>query len=127
MLLVEDSLIIAMDAEDILLTLGADSVATAASVPQALAELRDAAPTAAILDINLGSETSLPIADRLHALGIPFLFATGYGEQAQLPAIHAAVPVLQKPYTIEGVERGRWPRCWAAPADAGAIAAISCA
>jgi len=105
MLLVEDSLIIAMDAEDILLTLGADSVATAATVPQALAEIREAVPAAAILDINLGGETSLPIADRLHALGIPFLFATGYGEQAQLPAIHAAVPVLQKPYTIEGVAR----------------------
>ena len=104
-LLVEDSLIIAMDAEDILLKLGADSVATASSVPQALAELREGAPTAAILDINLGSETSLPIADRLHALGIPFLFATGYGEQAQLPAIHANVPVLQKPYTIEGVAK----------------------
>jgi DNA-binding response OmpR family regulator len=74
-------------------------------VPQALAELREGAPTAAILDINLGSETSLPIADRLHALGIPFLFATGYGEQAQLPAIHADVPVLQKPYTIEGVAK----------------------
>ena len=105
MLLVEDSLIIAMDAEDILLKLGADSVATASSVPQALAELREETPIAAILDINLGSETSLPVADRLHALGIPFLFATGYGEQAQLPAIHVGVPVLQKPYTIEGVAK----------------------
>ncbi len=104
-LLVEDSLIIAMDAEDILLKLGANSVATASSVPQALAELRGERPTAAILDINLGSETSMPIADRLHALGVPFLFATGYGEQAQLPAIHAQVPVLQKPYTIEGVAK----------------------
>ncbi len=103
LLLVEDSLIIAMDAEDILLKLGADSVATASTVPQALAELREALPTAAILDVNLGSETSLPIADRLHALGVPFLFATGYGEQAKLPAVHAGVPVLQKPYTIEGV------------------------
>ncbi|WBO20933.1 HWE histidine kinase domain-containing protein [Sphingomonas abietis] len=104
-LLVEDSLIIAMDAEDILIRLGADSVATASNIPQAIAELGRTRPTVAILDINLGTETSLPIADRLKALGIPFLFATGYGEQARLPAAHADTPVLQKPYTIEGVAR----------------------
>jgi light-regulated signal transduction histidine kinase (bacteriophytochrome)/CheY-like chemotaxis protein len=105
-LLVEDSLIIAMDAEDILLRLGAETVATASTVPQALAELVDAKPAIAILDINLGTETSLPIADRIRALGIPYLFATGYGEQAQLPEAHRDAPVLQKPYTIEGVARG---------------------
>ena len=59
----------------------------------------------ALLDINLGSETSLPVADRLKALGTPYLFATGYGEQARLPEAHAGVPVLQKPYTIENVAR----------------------
>jgi light-regulated signal transduction histidine kinase (bacteriophytochrome) len=105
-LLVEDSLIIAMDAEDILTRLGADSVATASTVPIALDELRHLRPTVAILDINLGSETSLPIADRLKAMGVPYLFATGYGEQAKLPEAHAGAPVLQKPYTIENVARG---------------------
>lgn len=105
-LLVEDSLIIAMDAEDILTRLGAESVATASTVPVALDELRHIQPTLAILDINLGSETSLPIADRLKAMGVPYLFATGYGEQARLPEAHAEVPVLQKPYTIENVARG---------------------
>ena len=105
-LLVEDSLIIAMDAEDILTRLGAESVATASTVPIALDELRHLQPTVAILDINLGSETSLPIADRLKAMGVPYLFATGYGEQAKLPEAHAEAPVLQKPYTIENVARG---------------------
>ena len=105
-LLVEDSLIIAMDAEDILTRLGAESVATASTVPVALDELRHLTPTLAILDINLGSETSLPIADRLKAMGVPYLFATGYGEQAKLPEAHADAPVLQKPYTIENVARG---------------------
>jgi light-regulated signal transduction histidine kinase (bacteriophytochrome)/CheY-like chemotaxis protein len=105
-LLVEDSLIIAMDAEDILTRLGAESVATASTVPVALDELRRTPPTLALLDINLGAETSLPIADRLKAMGVPYLFATGYGEQARLPEAHAGVPVLQKPYTIENVARG---------------------
>ncbi|MBA2936030.1 GAF domain-containing protein [Sphingomonas sp. CGMCC 1.13654] len=105
-LLVEDSLIIAMDAEDILTRLGAESVATASTVPVAMDELRRFQPTLAILDINLGSETSMPIADRLKAMGVPYLFATGYGEQARLPEAHADAPVLQKPYTIENVARG---------------------
>lgn len=104
-MLVEDSLIIAMDAEDILLRLGAARVATAASVAQGLQELAAETPGLAILDINLGAETSLPIADRLRAAQVPFLFATGYGEQARLPEAHGDVPVLQKPYTIESVAR----------------------
>lgn len=104
-LLVEDSLIIAMDAEDILLRLGAERVATASSIALGLGEIEAARPNLAILDINLGAETSLPIADRLKALAIPYLFATGYGEQAKLPPAHADAIVLQKPYTIEGVAR----------------------
>jgi light-regulated signal transduction histidine kinase (bacteriophytochrome) len=105
-LLIEDSLIIAMDAEDILLRLGADHVTTVGTVATALAELETLVPTVAILDINLGTETSTPIADRLRALGVPYLFATGYGEQARLGDGHADAPVLQKPYTIEGIARG---------------------
>jgi CheY-like chemotaxis protein len=62
-------------------------------------------PTLAILDINLGDHTSFAIADRLLELDIPFLFATGYGEQAQLPDDHKARAVVQKPYTLENVAR----------------------
>jgi light-regulated signal transduction histidine kinase (bacteriophytochrome)/CheY-like chemotaxis protein len=104
-LLVEDSLIIALDAEDILKRLGARHVATAGTVQQALEVIDTAAPTLAILDINLGDHTSFAIADRLLELDIPFLFATGYGEQAQLPEDHKARTVVQKPYTLENVAR----------------------
>jgi light-regulated signal transduction histidine kinase (bacteriophytochrome)/ActR/RegA family two-component response regulator len=104
-LLVEDSLIIALDAEDILQRLGAEAVITASNVANALVELGDYRPALAMLDINLGDQTSFPIADRLEELGIPFLFATGYGEQAQLPPGHKARVVLQKPYTLANVAR----------------------
>jgi light-regulated signal transduction histidine kinase (bacteriophytochrome)/CheY-like chemotaxis protein len=104
-LLVEDSLIIALDAEDILRRLGALHVATAGTVQQALEAIDTAMPTLAILDINLGDHTSFAIADRLLELDIPFLFATGYGEQAQLPDDHMARTVVQKPYTLENVAR----------------------
>jgi CheY-like chemotaxis protein len=62
-------------------------------------------PSVAMLDINLGDRTSYPVADRLAELGVPFLFASGYGEQAQLPEAHAGRVIVQKPYTIENVAR----------------------
>ena len=41
----------------------------------------------------------------LQELGVPFIFASGYGEQASLPMEHRARQVLQKPYTIENIAR----------------------
>jgi hypothetical protein len=38
-------------------------------------------------------------------LGIPFIFASGYGEQAALPMEHRSRHVVQKPYTLENVAR----------------------
>jgi light-regulated signal transduction histidine kinase (bacteriophytochrome)/CheY-like chemotaxis protein len=104
-LLVEDSLIISLDAEDIAGRLGAGHVVTAATVDAALDNIESAKPDVAMLDINLGDGTSFPVADRLLELDIPFLFATGYGEQAQLPPDHRGRLVVQKPYTLENVAR----------------------
>lgn len=104
-LLVEDSLIIALDAEDIAGRLGAQTVVTAATVQGALDSIDAARPTVAVLDINLGDRNSYPVADRLAELGVPFLFATGYGEQANLPMEHRGRLVVQKPYTLENVAR----------------------
>jgi len=102
-LLVEDSLIIAMDAEDILTRLGAERVVTAASVAQALIEIGRDTFEAAVLDVNLGNETSLSVADALGARGIPYVFATGYGEQLRLPDAQEGAQVIQKPYTLTSI------------------------
>jgi light-regulated signal transduction histidine kinase (bacteriophytochrome) len=104
-MLVEDSLIISLDAEDILLRLGADSVDIHATTQGALDYLDSATPSIAILDINLGDRTSFPVADKLQEMGIPFIFASGYGEQASLPMEHRNREVLQKPYTLENLAR----------------------
>ncbi|AQR73369.1 HWE histidine kinase domain-containing protein [Sphingomonas sp. LM7] len=103
-LLVEDSLIIALDAEDILVRFGA-SIETA-STPEAAHDMLDGwKPDFAILDINLGDQTSFGIADRLSDLGVPFFFASGYGEQANLPDEHRVRAVVQKPYTTHNIAR----------------------
>ncbi|MBR0967636.1 GAF domain-containing protein [Bradyrhizobium diazoefficiens] len=103
-LIVEDNLIIAMAAEVILLDLGARQVDTAASVDQALRAIERARPSFALLDLNLGNESSIRVAQKLKDIGVPFIFATGYGERAPIPADFASAPVVQKPYTLEVVE-----------------------
>ena len=55
---------------------------------------------AAVLDINLAGEAVTPVADRLAALGVPFLFATGYGAGCDTGG-HRAATVLHKPFDAE--------------------------
>lgn len=97
-LLVEDNMIIAMDGEDALRDLGAE-VVTAASVGRARDAIATLPVDLAVLDFNLGHETSLPIADLLTERGIPFLFATGYGDGLELPARFQHVVLVKKPYS----------------------------
>ncbi len=96
-LVVEDEALVAMLVEDALLDAGASVIGPAATVAEALALLERETPEAAVLDLNLAGETSTPVADALAARGVPFVVATGYGADG-LPAGHAEVPVLAKPY-----------------------------
>jgi light-regulated signal transduction histidine kinase (bacteriophytochrome)/CheY-like chemotaxis protein len=98
-MLVEDNLLIAMDAEDQLRRLGAAEVDVASSVQAALQIIARTPPDIALLDMNLGRETSFPIADALAARGISFVFATGYGEASAFPERFREAAVVKKPYT----------------------------
>ncbi|RYX94871.1 MAG: GAF domain-containing protein [Bradyrhizobiaceae bacterium] len=99
-LMVEDQLLIAMDVETMLAGEGVTRVETAASSTEALASLVRFKPDIAILDVNLGSGTSVPVAHMLRELGVPFVFATGYGETSLIPAALEHVPVIRKPYDV---------------------------
>jgi light-regulated signal transduction histidine kinase (bacteriophytochrome) len=98
-MVVEDNIIIALEAEDILIELGAESVLVASNVAEALYLLQSETPSFALLDINLGTEMSWPIAARLRELGVRYLFATGYGDGIEFPIEHRQVPVVTKPYS----------------------------
>ncbi|MET0533050.1 MAG: HWE histidine kinase domain-containing protein [Steroidobacter sp.] len=100
-LLVEDSLIIALDAEEALRKLGVTQVRTANSVTSALALLEERVPKFALLDVNLGSETSFEVASKLLELGVPFAFMTGYGENSLFPGEFANVPRIRKPFSSQ--------------------------
>ena len=58
-------------------------------------------PDCAVLDVNLGPETSIPVAERLAEAGVPFVFATGYGDKTPRPAAVSEAPTVAKPYTAD--------------------------
>jgi CheY-like chemotaxis protein len=103
-LIVEDDPIIALDFEDTILGFGVKRVRTAASVAKALEMIADRAPDFALLDIGLVHEKSFAIAERLDALGIPFVFVTGYGPTMAFPAAFAQRPTLPKPYSAAALQ-----------------------
>jgi light-regulated signal transduction histidine kinase (bacteriophytochrome) len=96
-LLVEDQALIAMDAEELIRSLGAIDVYVAPSVSKALEIITDNVPDCAVLDLNLGNATSEPVAIELESLGIPYIFATGYRDSVSIPERFAGVPVVRKP------------------------------
>lgn len=96
-LLVEDEAILAMLVEDILCDAGY-RVLKAARVANALALMQNGGRIdAAVLDINIAGSQVFPVAQQLLADGIPFLFASGYGDPGLPPEFRGRL-VLQKPY-----------------------------
>ena len=99
LLLVEDEALIAMMAEDMIDGLNGHVVRTAATLAEALDACDSAVFDAALLDVNLNGDSSMPIAAVLKTRGCPFAFTTGYGS-AGVDAVHGDVPVLTKPYAL---------------------------
>ncbi len=97
LLLVEDSMMIALDAQAMLAEEGLD-VEVAGTIADAERLLAMGGFDVAVLDVNLSGETSFGVADRLIGLRLPFVFATGYGESIVMPERFRAVPVVSKPY-----------------------------
>ena len=104
-LVVEDNIIIALDARSILETLGVRKIDVASNVSKALGMLSENSYEFSLLDVNLGDETSDKIADALQEAGIPFAFATGYGEIAPINDRYPNVPIVQKPYDANGLAK----------------------
>jgi CheY-like chemotaxis protein len=104
-LLVEDNAIIALNAEELLLEIGAKEVVVARTVSEAQSRCDEYEFDFALLDLNLGNETSIGIATRLQGAKIPFAFASGLDDRNQLPATLGHCPILQKPYLLEDLKR----------------------
>lgn len=104
-MILEDQLVIAIDAEAILAEHGA-TTRTAATAAEALGLLAKSAPDVAVLDVHLGMETSFSVAAELKRLGVPFVFATGFGDGVVMPESLRGVPIVRKPYSSRSLVDG---------------------
>jgi len=103
-LVVEDEMLIGMLLEDMLIDLGHEVAAIVPRLKEAMAAVDRETYDLAILDVHLHGESAFPVAEALIAKGIPFVFATGYGERG-LPENYRGRPVLQKPFAKDDLER----------------------
>ncbi|MBC7985071.1 MAG: response regulator [Sphingomonadaceae bacterium] len=97
LLIVEDEMLVLMLIEDMLEDLGCTSMATAATVEQALELIGSHDFDAAMLDMNLNGDRTHAVADALAAKGVRFIFATGYAGPDMRDG-YADRPILTKPY-----------------------------
>ncbi len=96
-LLVEDEALIALMLEDMVEGMGCAVTAMAPRVSMGVSLAQTGDFDLAILDVNVAGENIEPVADTLAARGVPFIFATGYGE-AGTPIRHRNRPVVAKPF-----------------------------
>ena len=103
-LVVEDEMLIGMLLEDMLADMGHAVVAVIPRVNDALAAVQREDFDLAILDVHLNGQPVYPVAEALIERGIPFVFATGYGERG-LPEQYRSRPILQKPFAKDDLEK----------------------
>ena len=100
-LIVEDAVLLALELETGLSEAGAEVVGPAYELEEAMA-LLSRPIDAAVLDANLTGRSVTPVAEALLKRGVPFVFATGYGETGGAPGGFEA-PVIRKPYDVTQV------------------------
>jgi len=100
-LIVEDAVLLALELETGLSEAGAAVVGPAYELEEALA-LLGGEIDAAVLDANLNGRSVTPVAEALAKRGVPFVFATGYGDAGGAPTGFDA-PIIRKPYDVTQV------------------------
>lgn len=95
-LVVEDEALIAFELEETIKDAGGFVAGPFATVGEALLQIDQENISAAILDMRLGADTSLPVAQRLAEKNIPFLFYTAHSDKIEQ---WLAVQIVKKPAT----------------------------
>jgi DNA-binding NarL/FixJ family response regulator len=95
-MIVEDDALLAIDLVQMLSHRGFQVVGPCSSVERALQAMAAHQPDAAILDIDLNGHMSLPVADALALLNVPFLWLSGSSPDA-LPERYRVRPFVRKP------------------------------
>jgi DNA-binding LytR/AlgR family response regulator len=103
-LVVEDEFLIAMELSRMIENLGGHVLGPVGTVMAGTELLHKCAVDGAVVDLNLGRESSTPLAEELLARGVPIVLTTGYSEE-MLPKTLAHAPRLTKPYTTSGLHK----------------------
>jgi CheY-like chemotaxis protein len=101
-LVVEDELMIRMLLQDMLADLGHTLAGEAGRIEEALALAKEGEFDVAILDVNLNGQPISPVVEILIKRGLPFVFATGYGQRG-VPEPYRNTPTLQKPFQADAL------------------------
>jgi CheY-like chemotaxis protein len=96
-LIVEDESLVAMLIEGLLEECECIIIGPYGTVEKALEVARSETFDLAVLDVNLRGRMVYPVAELLSERHIPFLFLSGYGDEA-IPPGHAAWKVCAKPF-----------------------------
>jgi two-component sensor histidine kinase/PAS domain-containing protein len=101
-LIVEDSLLLALELEAGLEDAGVEVIGCAAELGEALAMVEKDFDVA-VLDADLNGQSVAPVAEILRTMGRPFVFATGYADKAAPMGFDA--PIVRKPYNVHQIAR----------------------
>lgn len=101
-LIVEDSLLLALELEAGLEDAGVEVVGCAAELGEALSMVEQPFDVA-VLDADLNGQSVAPVAEILRSMGRPFVFATGYADKAAPMGFDA--PIVRKPYNVHQIAR----------------------
>jgi len=101
---VEDEMLIAIQLEEILESLGCVVVGPVSKLEVAVRMAGEEQIDAAILDITIRGGQVFPAAEVLLGRDIPFVFASGYSDWA-LPDPFRGKPQLQKPFSPEDLAK----------------------
>lgn len=100
-LIIEDDPFIAMDLADTFEGHGYNVIGPFADVGTGLREIETSPPDVALLDYNLGRDTSVKIAQNLELQDIPYAFLTGQIGSVVVGQSLKAPTVISKPFIPE--------------------------
>ena|ERR1700761_1289064 len=103
-LVVEDEAMIRMLLDGMLEDLGHTVAAEAGTIDEALKLAQQAEFDVAVLDVNLNNRPITPVVEVLVKRGLPFIFASGYGQRG-VPEAYRNNPTLQKPFQVEALAK----------------------
>lgn len=103
-LILEDVWLIAEDLQTIILALGHKVLGPASTCAKALELIIGYRPDLALLDTQIGRETSQAVVAECERLGVPIVITTGHVGR-DLPEFCQYLPILGKPFSAADVER----------------------